>query len=45
MVTTGETAAVRATLPVNPKLFRVMVEVAEPPGETLAGDAALALIV
>jgi hypothetical protein len=44
-VTLGETVAVRATEPVNPKLFRVMVEVAEPPGDTLAGEAALALIV
>jgi len=44
-VTLGETVAVSATLPVNPRLFSVMVEVAEPPGMTLDGDAALALIV
>ncbi len=45
LVTLGETVAVRATLPVNPRLLRVIVDVAEPPGEMLAGEAALALIV
>jgi len=41
-VTTGETVAERATLPVKPRLLTVMVEVAEPPGLMVAGDAALA---
>ena len=45
LATLGETVAVRATLPVNPRLLRVIVDVAEPPGEMLAGEAALALIV
>jgi len=36
----GETAAVKATLPVNPRLPTVTVEVAEFPATKLAGMAA-----
>jgi hypothetical protein len=39
-VAAGATAADSATLPVNPWLVRVMVEVAEPPAVKLAGVAA-----
>jgi hypothetical protein len=42
LATLGATVAVRATLPVNPRLLSVMVEVAEPPGLMVAGDAELA---
>jgi hypothetical protein len=45
LATTGETVADRATLPVKPRLLSVMVEVEEPPGLIVAGDAALADIV
>lgn len=41
----GDTVAESATLPVNPRLLAVIVEVAEPPAVKLAGDAALAAIV
>ncbi len=41
----GETTAERATLPVNPRLLAVIVEVAEPPAVKLAGDAAPAVTV
>jgi len=44
-VAAGDTVAERATLPVNPLLLAVIVEVAEPPAVKLAGVAALALIV
>jgi hypothetical protein len=44
-VAAGATVADSATLPVNPWLVRVMVEVAEPPAVKLAGVAALAAIV
>jgi hypothetical protein len=44
-VAAGDTVAERATLPVNPRLFRVMVEVADWPAVKLAGDAAPAAIV
>jgi len=44
-VAAGETVAERATLPVKPRLFAVIVEVAELPATKLAGVAALALIV
>jgi hypothetical protein len=42
---TGETVADSATLPVNPRLLKVIVEVAEPPAVKLAGLAAPAAIV
>jgi hypothetical protein len=45
LVAAGATVADSATLPVNPWLVRVMVEVAEPPAVKLAGVAALAAIV
>jgi hypothetical protein len=44
-VAAGDTVAERATLPVNPMLLTVIVEVAEPPAVKLAGVAALALTV
>jgi hypothetical protein len=44
-VAAGETVAERATLPANPWLVRVMVDVAKPPAVKLAGAAALAAIV
>jgi hypothetical protein len=44
-VAAGETVADRATLPVNPRLLAVMVEVAEPPAVKLVGVAAPATIV
>ncbi len=39
-VAVGDTAAVSATVPVNPELVRVHVEVAELPARKLAGVAA-----
>ncbi len=36
----GEMDAAKATVPVNPRLFRVMVDVAVPPATELAGTAA-----
>ena len=44
-VAAGATVADRATLPVNPLLLRVIVEVAEPPAVKLAGVAVPAVIV
>ena len=41
-VAAGATVAVSATLPVNPRLLAVKVEVAEPPAVKLAGVATLA---
>jgi hypothetical protein len=38
-VAVGEMVAVRASVPVNPELVIVHVEVAEPPGRKLAGLA------
>lgn len=45
LVTDGDTVADRPTLPVNPMLFSVMVEVAELPATKLAGVGAPAEIV
>jgi hypothetical protein len=42
LATSGETDAESATLPVKPRLLAVTVEVDEPPGLMVAGDAALA---
>jgi len=44
-VAAGETVAESATLPVNPRLLAVTVDVAEPPATKLAGEAAVALTV
>jgi hypothetical protein len=44
-VAAGETVADKATLPVNPRLLAVIVEVAEPPAVKLVGVAAPAAIV
>ncbi len=44
-VPAGETVADRATLPVNPKLDAVIVDVAEPPAVILEGVAAPAVSV
>ncbi len=44
-VVEGETDAVRLTLPVKPRLFRVIVEVAEPPAMKLLGLAGVAEMV
>lgn len=44
-VALGDTPAVRATDPVKPRLFRVIVDVTELPATILAGLAALAAIV
>ncbi len=41
----GDTVADRATLPVNPRLDAVIVDVAEPPAVKLEGVAALAVTV
>ncbi len=43
-VAAGDTVADRATLPVNPRLLAVMVDVADPPATKLAGVAAPAVI-
>lgn len=44
-VAAGDAVAESATFPVNPRLLRVIVEVAEVPARMLAGEAALAEIV
>jgi len=44
-VAAGATVADRATLPVNPRLDAVIVEVADPPATKLAGVAAEAATV
>jgi hypothetical protein len=44
-VAAGATVADSATLPANPELLAVIVEVAEPPAVKLDGVAALAAIV
>jgi len=44
-VAAGDTVADGATLPVNPRLLAVMVDVADPPATKLAGVATVAAIV